>query len=73
VGEVLRSRSIIDSEFLVSVAGTTTVDGRPAVLPRVSGRAWIFGVHQCGVDPSDPYQRGFTLSDLWGPDVAVTD
>ena len=73
VGEKLRARSIIDSEFAVTIAGTTIVGGLPAVLPRISGRAWIFGVHQCGIDPTDPYPLGFTLSDLWGPDVAVTD
>ncbi len=73
VGERLRARSIIDSEFQVVIAATSTVGGRPAVLPRVSGRAWIYGVHQCGVDPTDPYPLGFTLSDLWGPDVQVTD
>ena len=73
VGERLRSRSIIDSEFQARITATTTVGGRPAVLPEIAGRAWIFGVHQCGVDPSDPYPLGFTLSDMWGPDVAVTD
>ncbi len=73
VGERLRARSIIDSEFLARITGTATVGGRPAVLPEISGRAWLFGVHQCGVDPTDPYPLGFTLSDMWGPDVAVTD
>lgn len=73
LGETLRSRSIIDSEFTAVITGTARVGGLPAVLPRISGRAWIFGVHQCGVDPTDPYPLGFTLSDMWGPDVAVTD
>ena len=73
VGERLRARSIIDSEFQARITGTATVGGVPAVLPEISGRGWIFGVHQCGLDPSDPYPLGFTLSDMWGPDVAVTD
>jgi proline racemase len=73
VGRPLRSRSIIDSEFEASITGTTRVGALPAVLPRISGRAWIFGIHQCGIDPSDPYPLGFTLSDMWGPDVDVTD
>ncbi len=72
-GETLRARSIIDSEFTAEIAGTARIGGMPAVLPRIAGRAWIFGIHQCGVDPTDPYPRGFTLSDMWGPDVAVTD
>ncbi len=73
VGERLRARSVIDSAFEVGIAGMTEVAGIAAVLPQISGRAWIFGVHQCGLDPTDPYPRGFTLSDMWGPDVQVTD
>ena len=73
VGEALRSRSVIDSEFGARITGTARVGGLPAVLPQISGRAWIYGVHQVGVDPTDPYPLGFTLSDMWGPDVAVTE
>ncbi len=67
VGERMLSRSIIDSEFEVELRGTTEVAGREAVLPRISGRAWIFGMHQLGVEPSDPFPLGYTLSDTWGP------
>jgi proline racemase len=63
-------RSAIDSEFQATVAGVTTVAGRPAILPRISGRAWIYGISQLGVDPADPYPLGFTLPDLWGPGAA---
>ncbi len=73
VGETLRARSVIDSVFDIGITGTTRVGGVPAVLPRIAGRAWIFGMHQCGLDPTDPYPLGFTLSDMWGPDVHVTD
>ena len=65
-GEVLTARSIIDSRFEVSFLGDTTVADRPAVLPRISGRGWIHGIHQIGVDPSDPYPQGYLLSDTWG-------
>jgi proline racemase len=70
VGETVLMRSVIDSEFQATIAGTTTLGSRPAVLPRISGRAWIHGLYQLGVDPSDPYPLGFTLPDLWGPDDA---
>jgi len=65
-GETLTARSIIDSRFEISYLGETTVGDRPAVLPRVSGRGWIHGMHQIGVDPSDPYPQGYMLSDTWG-------
>lgn len=65
-GDTFTARSIIDSTFEVTHAGDTTVAGRPAVQPVISGRGWIYGIHQIGVDPSDPYPLGYTVSDTWG-------
>jgi proline racemase len=66
VGSCLTSRSTIGGEFKVQMRGKTEVGGRPAVLPRVQGRAWIYGIQQMGVDPDDPLAAGFMLSDTWG-------
>ncbi len=60
------ARSIINSEVEMEFIGETTVGGRQAVLPRVSGRGWIYGFHRIGRDPSDPYPLGYMLSDTWG-------
>lgn len=65
-GDRFTARSIIDSTFEVHYAGDTTVAGRPAVQPIISGRGWIHGIHQIGVDPTDPYPQGFSVSDTWG-------
>ena len=67
VGERSKSISIIGSEFEVELLGTDTMAGITRVMPLVSGRAWIFGMQQIGLDPSDPFPQGFTLSDTWGP------
>jgi len=37
----------------------------PAVIPSIAGQAWITGIYQIGLDPSDPFPNGFTLSDTW--------
>tara|TARA_R110002124_G_scaffold286271_5_gene466704 strand:+ start:20306 stop:21340 length:1035 start_codon:yes stop_codon:yes gene_type:complete len=65
-GDVFIARSIIDSTFQVTYAGDTTVAGRPAVQPIISGRGWIHGIHQIGVDPTDPYPLGYSVADTWG-------
>jgi proline racemase len=67
VGDQLVSRSTINGEFQIQLLGHTEVAGKPAVLPRVRGRAWIYGIQQLGVDPDDPLSAGFMLSDTWGP------
>jgi proline racemase len=41
VGARMIARSIIGSEFDAELLAETSVGGRPAVLPRIGGRAWI--------------------------------
>ncbi|MDI5983753.1 proline racemase family protein [Halomonas sp. M4R5S39] len=65
-GDRLVSRSIIGGEFQVEARDIATIADKQAVLPSVTGRAWVYGFHQLGVDPDDPLADGFTLSDTWG-------
>jgi len=37
-----------------------------AVVPTLSGQAWITGFAQYVVDPEDPFPEGFTVGDIWG-------
>jgi len=64
--EILRSRSIIGSEFTAEFLGTQSVGPYEATRSRVSGQCWIYGISQIGLDPTDPFPLGFTLSDTWG-------
>jgi len=65
-GDVQYSRSIIGGEFRTEILSTTSVGGRAAILPRITGRAWIYGTETLRVDETDPFARGFALSDVWG-------
>lgn len=69
IGRPFVARSLIDSEYEVEIIGHTMVGDRPAVIPRISGRGWIFGSRTVSLDPSDPYPLGFIVSDLWGADL----
>ncbi|MBB4953098.1 proline racemase [Agrobacterium vitis] len=60
------SRSIIGSEFQVGLDSLTTVGGRAAVIPTITGRGFTFGLHQVALDAFDPLSGGFALSDVWG-------
>jgi proline racemase len=70
VGDIRRSRSITGGEFMVEAIGETTIGNRPALLPRITGQAWIYGREELRLDGSDPFPKGFALSDTWGPHVA---
>ncbi len=37
-----------------------------AVVPQISGTAWITGFAHYVVDPEDPFPEGFTVGDIWG-------
>ena len=65
-GDRVVSRSIIGGEFVTEFVEETTVGPYKATRNRVSGQAWIYGISQIGLDPSDPFPLGFTLSDTWG-------
>ncbi|MEO3416476.1 proline racemase family protein [Roseovarius sp. CAU 1744] len=65
-GDVLVSRSIIGGEFRTEFLEEAEVGSYRATKNRVSGQCWIYAITQIGLDPSDPFPTGFTLSDTWG-------
>ena len=67
VGEEIITQSIIGSQFTVKLTDVISVDGKPAILPNISGRCWTYGMSQLAVDPDDPFAKGFALPDAWGP------
>jgi proline racemase len=65
VGEELVVRSVINSTFTGKILADTRVGETPAIVPAITGRAWITGVHQHSLDPTDPWPRGYRLADTW--------
>ena len=65
VGEQFRGISIIGSEFDCRIEATTAIGDRPAILPSISGRAWITGTRQLFLDPRDPWPGGYRIGDTW--------
>ncbi|MBL4929535.1 proline racemase family protein [Fuscibacter oryzae] len=65
VGERFRHLSILDTVFDCEVLAEANAGDVPAVIPQVSGRAWLTGVSHYGVDPEDPFPEGYRLSDTW--------
>ena len=64
-GEIFVHESVIGSRFESVIEGTARVGPYDAVVPSVAGQAWITGMAQVGLDPTDPYPQGYTLSDTW--------
>lgn len=65
VGDTLVARSIIGSEFLGRIESETTVSGRRAIRPTITGRAWRTGRRTLSLAPDDPWPGGYRLADTW--------
>jgi proline racemase len=55
------NESFIGTRFIGRLIEESTVAGRPAVVPTITGRAWITGTAQYLLDPDDPFPAGFLL------------
>jgi proline racemase len=64
-GETFVHESLIGTEFIGRIRGVTTVGGKPAILPTITGKGWITAFHQYVLDPTDPFPLGFRLGDTW--------
>jgi proline racemase len=56
-----KNESFIGGHFIGRLIEQTTVAGQPAVVPTITGRAWITGTAQYMLDPTDPFPAGFQL------------
>jgi proline racemase len=61
LGQEFVNESIIGSRFTGRLLEEVRLGDTPAVVPEVSGRAWITATGQYLLDPSDPFPAGFTL------------
>ncbi|MGB9752938.1 MAG: hypothetical protein C0183_07620 [Roseiflexus castenholzii] len=56
---------ILGTLFTGRLIEETQVGPYKAVVPTISGAAWITAISQFVLDPSDPYPSGFTVGDIW--------
>jgi proline racemase len=69
-GDGMTHASVLGTTFDGRIVNETTVGGRPAIVPAIRGSAWITGITQVMLDPTDPFPEGYLLSDTWpGDDV----
>ena len=61
IGDDFVNESFIGSRFVGRLVAETEVAGVPAVVPTITGRAWVTGIGQYLLDPSDPYPTGFAF------------
>lgn len=60
-----RHEGILGTIFTGEIIEETNVGPFPAVVPTISGQAWITGFNNFVVDPTDPFPEGYTAGDIW--------
>jgi proline racemase len=72
LGQDFVNESITSTHFVGRVVEETKVGPYSAVVPTLSGRAWIYATAELGHHPQDPLARGHRLTDNWGAAPALS-
>jgi len=66
LGQDFVHEGILGTIFTGRLIEETHVGSYPAVIPALSGQAWITGFAEYVLDGDDPFPEGFRISDIWG-------
>ena len=61
VGDEFINESFIGTRFIGRIVEKTEVAGVPAIVPTITGRAWITGIGQYVLSDDDPFPAGFLV------------
>jgi proline racemase len=65
LGQPFRHEGILGTVFTGCLVEQTRVGPYDAVVPTLTGSAWISSISQYVLDAEDPFPEGFTVGDLW--------
>ena len=65
IGDEVAFHSVLGSEFTARIESETEIGKHKAIIPSITGSAWITGRRQLTLDPDDPWPAGYRLSDTW--------
>ena len=65
IGEEFVQQGPLDTTFRCRLLEKAVVGGYMAVIPEISGQAWITGYSEYVLDPTDPFPAGYRVGDLW--------
>ncbi len=69
VGDKFIGRSIIESRFIGHIESEAIIGNHKAIIPTITGSAWISGHSTLMLDPADPWPAGYKISDTWPKDA----
>ena len=65
VGQDYVNAGPVGTTFTGRIEEVTKVGPYDAIVPSLSGQGWIYGISNYLLDPTDPFQKGYTIGDIW--------
>mmetsp|Transcript_6330 Transcript_6330/g.8297 ORF Transcript_6330/g.8297 Transcript_6330/m.8297 type:complete len:245 (+) Transcript_6330:562-1296(+) len=65
VGEAFVHEGILGTTFVGKIVKETNVKQKKAIVPTITGHAWITQHSRIVIHPTDPFQEGYQISDIW--------
>ncbi len=65
VGKKFRHQGTMNNIYTGELVEEIDMDGIKAVIPIITGQAWIYSISNYVLDPTDPFPDGFTCGDIW--------
>jgi len=56
---------ILGTTFTGKLVRSTKVGPHAAVVPTITGSAYVYAISSYVLDPDDPFPEGFTVGDIW--------
>lgn len=69
LGDDFRHEGILGTTFTGRLVRECVVAEHQAMIPTISGSAWLTGFAQYLLDPEDPFPTGYTVGDIWGTGI----
>lgn len=60
-----RHEGLLGTVYTGELIEETKIGDYNAVVPLLSGQSWIYGFSTYVLDPTDPFENGFTMGDIW--------
>jgi proline racemase len=66
LNEDFHHEGVLGTIFTGRLLREARVGPYPAVVPTITGRAWITAISQFVLDAEDPFPEGYRVADIWG-------
>lgn len=60
-----RHEGLLGVVYTGRLVGKAKIGDYDAVMPTITGQSWIYGYGNLVLDPTDPFEEGFTIGDIW--------